>query len=120
MISKKRVSGTVSTTLYVLRSSTIHIPPGEEMPEFTLTPDGYEVEIPVEVRGYYVPYSPATRSDPEEGGYVEDVSATVGGKPFYLTDDEVEEAAIELEDLIISKAEAEEEDAYDVDEVDDE
>jgi len=55
-------------------------------------------EIEVELSAYVTPYTPArTHGDPDdcypaEGGDVEDLTATVDGKPFELTSEEYERA----------------------------
>lgn len=63
-------------------------------------------EIEVELSAHVTPYVPArTHGDPDdcypaEGGEVEDLKATVDGKPFELSDDEYGKAVDAIRDAV--------------------
>lgn len=65
-----------------------------------VTRDGQELDV--EIRGDLLPYRPARTSgppeqcSPAEGGYVEDVEATLNNRPFELTVEECELAKEKL------------------------
>lgn len=94
-------SNTVTATIYVERP----VPVTRDDVDNT-------VELEIEVSGSAVPFvrgcysGPPERCYPDEGGYVEDVSATWEGLPFVLTDKEEESAQEALQEAADDAREA--------------
>lgn len=96
---------TVSMTFPVLRGKAWTdefldrpLPPYAYDTETGVAKSAWEVEVPVEVTATWVPAStsPGLYYEYVEPAFIEDFEATVDGKPFYLTDDEVELAKMAL------------------------
>lgn len=66
--------------------------------------DETEIELCVNVTGYFWPGERGTDIDPQVRGYVEFSEALLNNKPFQLTEEEIEKAELAMLDEIINES----------------
>ena len=103
----------IKTCIYVERCED-----GSPVP-FGPLPEGFETEeIEVEIHGSVAPIvrgrfnGPSEDCYPDEGGEVEDIEASVDGKPFELTDEETQKAEEALVEAAADQDDGDYEDDY--------